>query len=278
MRSKIYEFFYLHDEIDWLDTKFHEAGDEVDKFVVVECPFDLMHRPKPLCYGDNLERFSEFKNKVIHVLARNEFEGSIEINGTGNLQRLRISEAQKGFTECEPYDILIFTEPDVVLKRGSYTAVRDTNMENNETALVCDWYMYYLDYYFTKEKYINCTAFLRKNTVDSEWPTVNRFRPLGDIIENAGWHFSKIGDAKTISKHLSGYPHRDCDYPTTMGEEASIALIQERIDNGYCWEGGYPSQRVVEQVAYEPERYPMFINQHPEIFAKYFKGGMNVSV
>jgi hypothetical protein len=278
MRIKLYEFFYLHDEADWLDVKFHEAGDEVDKFIVIECPFDLMHRPKPLCYGDNPQRFSAFKNKVIHVLSQDRFEGSVEINGTGNLQRLRIAECRKGFTDCEPDDILIFTEPDIVLKQSSYVAARESNLANNETALVCDWYMYNMDYLFTKEKYINCTAFLRRNTIDSEWATVNRFKPLGDVIENAGWHFCKIGDASAVAKHLSGYPHRDCDYPTIMGEEAALALIQQRIDNGYCWEGGYPGEKVVELVPYKPENYPKYVNEHPEMFAKYFKGGMNVTL
>jgi hypothetical protein len=50
--------------------------------------------------------------------------------------------------------------------------------------------------------------------------------------------------------------------------------MQKRIDEGLCWEGGYPGQKVVEYTPYSPANYPQFVNEHPEKFAKYFKGGM----
>jgi beta-1,4-mannosyl-glycoprotein beta-1,4-N-acetylglucosaminyltransferase len=264
-----YEFFYLHDEVDWLDVKLHEAGDMVDKFVVIECPYDLLHRKKPLYFGDNKSRFSEFRDKIIHVVADDKIVIGV------NMVRTRLAECYQGFTRCKPYDILILTDPDVVLKRKTYEALRYSRLENNEVSLECDWYMYYMDALFVKEKFTCCSAFLYKNTIDHKWGTVNRFKPIRSIIRNAGWHFSKMGGAEVLADHIDGYPAGHCDYPNLIGREATVKLMQERIDHGLCWEEGYPGEHVVKQLRYKSSDYPEYVVNHPEIYAKYFLGGMN---
>jgi beta-1,4-mannosyl-glycoprotein beta-1,4-N-acetylglucosaminyltransferase len=260
-----YEFFYLHDEIDWLDVKLHEAGDEVDKFIVIECPYDLLHKKKPLYYGENIERFAYFRDKIIHIVAEDRIVEGV------NMVRTRLAECYQGFSNCGPDDILIVTDPDAVLKRSTYQKIKQCNMQNHEVAISMDWYFYYMDYLFTKEKFTCCSAFLYKNTVDSEWGTVNRFRPVGTVIQDAGWHFSKMGGVKALTKHLNGYPHGNCDYPNLIGEEATEKLMQFRIDEGLCWEGGYPGKRVVQYVPYDPKNYPAYVNEHPELFAQFFR-------
>jgi beta-1,4-mannosyl-glycoprotein beta-1,4-N-acetylglucosaminyltransferase len=265
----LYEFFYLHDEVEWLMVKLHEAGDEVDKFVVSECRFDCLHKPKPLYYGDNKSKFAEFNHKIIHVITDDLIKIGV------NMHRTRLASCAQGFKDCQPDDILIVADPDVVLKRDTYRVVKQLNLQNNEIGISCDWYMYYMDYLFTKEKFINSTAFLYKNTVDSEWDTVNRFRPVSTWVQDAGWHFSKMGGAVELAKHIESYPHGHCDYPNLLGMEGAVKLMQERIDGGLCWEGGYPGEVVVKQVPYIPGKYPIYVQQHPEIFSKYFKGGMN---
>lgn len=266
----IYEFFYLHDEIEWLDVKLHESSDIVDKFVVGECAYNCLHRKKPLHYYENRERFAQFKDKIIHVVMEDRIVENV------NMVRTRLADAAKGLKDCKPNDIVIVTDPDVVLKRSTYDKILASNMENHETSIICDWYFYYMNGLFTKEKFLCTTAFLYKNTVDGEWETVNRWKPVGTIIHDGGWHFSKIGSAEKIADSLDAYPHGNCDYPNLIGMEATIKLMQERIDNGYCWEGGYPGQKVVDYIPYNPANYPRYVNENPQIFSKYFKGGMNV--
>jgi hypothetical protein len=265
----LYEFFYLHDELDWLDAKLHEAGDEVDKFVISECAHDCMHKPKPLHLAENMSRFAEFKDKIIRVETED-----LTVIGT-NMVRTRLASCARGFKDCKPDDVLVITDPDVVLRRDTYRILKQVDMEKHETAISCDWYMYYMDWIFTKEKFTCCSGFKYKNTVDSEWGTVNRFRPVGPIIQNAGWHFSKMGGAEELAKHIKSYPHGHCDYPNLLGMEEAVKLMQERIDKGYCWEGGYPGEVVVKPVPYNPANYPVYVVQHPEIYGKYFKGGMH---
>lgn len=64
----IYECFYFWDELDLLDVKLHELDGLVDKFVVLEFPTSLTHKPQPLLYEENKERFSKFHDKIIHIV------------------------------------------------------------------------------------------------------------------------------------------------------------------------------------------------------------------
>jgi hypothetical protein len=260
----IYEFFYLHDEVEWLNLKLHEEGEFVDKFVIIECEYDLLYREKSLAYGDNKEKFKEFSDKIIHIVVDNP---SKDLRG-------RAAYCYKGFTDCKPDDIIIVVDPDVILKKSTFTKIKESNMENNETSLVCDWYEYFMDYKLSVEKFVCCSAFLYKNTVDSEWATVYRWKPVGTIIEDAGWHFSKIGDASTIMKHIDAYPHGTISYPNIMDKNEATEMIQERIEKMQSWEGGYPGKKIMDYVPYRPENYPEYVNEHPELYAKYFKGGM----
>ena len=57
-----------------LQIRFNELYEVVDYFVLVECRVTHQNRPKPLYYQDNLERFSRFRSKVIHI-ALDSLEG-----------------------------------------------------------------------------------------------------------------------------------------------------------------------------------------------------------
>ena len=268
----LYEFFYFHDEIELLELKLSEMEGVVDRVILMECEYDLAFKPKPMYYWENRHLFEKYNHKIIHVNCDNIEEQRTNINPF----RVRCANCIKGFKDCEPNDIIMYSDPDVIIKHSSYEKVRAANLENHEASIICDWYEYYMDWLLTVEKFLPCSAMLYKNTIDSGWATVHRWRPVGTVIENGGWHFSKMGGVEAILKHIDGYPHRYLDYPSIMPMEEARALIQSRIDAGLSWEGGYPGKKVVEYIPYKPENYPAFLNEHPEIFAKYFRGGMNV--
>ena len=60
----------------------------VDYFVLVECRVTHQNRPKPLHYQDNLERFSRFRSKVIHI-ALDSLEGHSSYYRSGCWPQMR---------------------------------------------------------------------------------------------------------------------------------------------------------------------------------------------
>ena len=73
---KIIDCFVFNDEIDLLEKRLKILNNIVDKFVLVESKFTHSGNPKPLHFKDNLERFKDFEEKIIHIVI-DEFPISI---------------------------------------------------------------------------------------------------------------------------------------------------------------------------------------------------------
>lgn len=262
----IYECFYFHNEIELLNLKFHNLSNVVDKFVIVESTLDCTLKPKPLYYFDNLSMFSEFNDKVIHVLCQPD-DPSITETYYRFLER--VNQLYRGLTNCENNDIILFTDPDLILRNDIKGKLKDKLPEKGCAELVSDWFAYYMNFLYPNEKYRFTRASYYKNISSVrawEKPTVS--------IYDAGYHFSKLGGVDIILENLKGYPHQELNTEYIANKD----ILQKKIEDGVGWDDKGEHEKVFRTIPYDPDYYPEYINSHPEIFSKHFKGGMNVSV
>lgn len=226
----LYEFFYFHDEIELLELKLSEM-DLVDRVIIMECEVDFAFKPKPVHYWENRHLFEKYNHKIIHVNCDNIEEQ----RNDPNPYRIRLANCVKGFKNCEPNDIIMYSDPDVIIKHSSYEKVR--------------------------------AAYYRNADAVYSWsPPV----PVG-LFNDMGYHFSKLGGVDVILKNLESYPHQELNTPYIADRDK----MKFKVENGIGWDN-YKDDVVMELILYKPENYPRYVNEHPEIFAKYFKGGMNV--
>ena len=257
----IYECFYFWDELDLLDLKLHESR-SVDKFVLLEFPTSLRHVLQPLQYEQNKERFKEFQDKIIHIVGVDDLP---HIWGLALLfQRHR--QYLKGLTECKPDDIIILSSPDCIWKNSTIEQLKTIDMEGKSVQFRASWYSYYLDFYCTEATYDFDGACLYKqlkyHNLNSEIQI-----PIGTIINDAGWHYSKLGGIDRVLANIQGYPHLDmCNSNTTNRD-----IMHMKMENGYAWGATGDYRKVMKWVPYAPENYPQYINEHPEIYGQYFR-------
>lgn len=177
------------------------------------------------------------------------------------------------FAGCSPDDFIIVDDPDVILKKSTLEQIKAENHESYNIGFVNDWYFYYMDFLCTRLKYTFGWGSLFKHIDFSNGAPVARPRPI-QYIENAGYHFGKLGGVDKIIQNIKGYPHRECDIPYLTDRNVML----EKMEKGYGWDsvpgGPYFQQVVMKHVPYAPENYPAYINEHPEIYAQYFRGGM----
>ena len=64
----VYDIFTLNNELDTLEIRLNILNDYVDKFVIVESTETFSRVTKPLYYKENAERFSKWKDKIIHYV------------------------------------------------------------------------------------------------------------------------------------------------------------------------------------------------------------------
>lgn len=65
----IYDCFMFFDELDVLELRLNILSPRVDKFVLVESNKTHSWRDKPLLFSDNRQRYQQFEDKIIYVLA-----------------------------------------------------------------------------------------------------------------------------------------------------------------------------------------------------------------
>lgn len=262
----VYECFYFHNELELLDLKFHNLDGVVDKFVIVEAPLDNMLVPKPLYYWDNRKKFEEFQDKVIHILCKPD-DPAITEPYYRFLER--VNQLYRGLTDCRDDDIILFTDPDLILKNDIVEKAKRMLPMTGCAELLSDWFAYYMDFLYPNEQYHFTRAAYHRNIDDVyKWvqPVVS--------IPHAGYHFSKLGGVDTILENLKGYPHQELNNGYTSSKE----VLLKKMEDGVGWDDMGAHKRVMRTIPYDPAYYPDYVNQHPEIFAKHFRGGMNVSV
>lgn len=259
-----YECFYFHNELELLDLKFHSLYDVVDRFVIVESPLDCTLKPKPLYYLDNRSKFTEFNDKVIHVMC-----GPDDPNITETYYRFleRVNQLYRGLTDCAPDDIILFTDPDLILRNSVVRDIGCLLPDRGCAELKSDWFAYYMNFLYPDEKYRFTRASFYKNK-----GLVYSWTPPIVSIPDAGYHFSKLGGVDTILENLKGYPHQELNTYYTANRE----VLLKKMEDGVGWDDMGKHNKVMRTIPYDPAYYPSYVNEHPEIFSKHFRGGMNV--
>jgi len=89
-------------------------------------------------------------------------------------------------------------------------------------------------------------------------------------VQDAGWHFAKLGGVDRILTNLNGYPHQEMLKPYLRDRNK----MAEKIRSGIAWDDLGENKHVIDKMPYDPSYYPEYVVQHPEIYEQYFDGGM----
>ena len=66
--ARVFDLFPFNYELDVLEMRLHELNDTVDFFVILESTRSHRGMRKPLGLARNIERFSKFADKIVHVV------------------------------------------------------------------------------------------------------------------------------------------------------------------------------------------------------------------
>lgn len=280
----IYSVTFFSNELDILDLRLHELSSVVDKFILIESPFDYSRNPKRLVYHENKERFKEFHHKIIHIIDDLSYENRVGLNLLWD--RVDSPLLYNALLEANDENLFVlFIDSDAILKKEIVSKVDITK----PTRFFMDWYESYFNYRLTfttfqwiigipfklikKYKVLQANRYTR-----GEEPQPEEFKNNIVIIENSGYHFSKCGKIEDLLEHIKGHPHVERAIDPKI---ANIEWLQNRRDTGKMWDDMTPDNESVdgglmELLPYNPVNYPDYVNEHPEIFEIYFKNGMKI--
>ena len=229
---RIFDCFMFYDEDVVLDIRLNSLRNFVDYFVIVESKF--YHNGKKRDLKFDINRYSEFKNKIIYIVQDEELQNIEKINENddeGMISSKLISNAHKrenfqrnliinGLDKANEDDLIIISDVDEIPN------LKDLNIAIVENKIVIfeqNIFYYKLNRYLEgfvwygskacKKKNLKSPQWLRniKNKKFNFWRLDTFFSEKKYInkiyIKNGGWHFSNLKKPIDIEVKLKSYLH-----------------------------------------------------------------------
>ena len=249
---KIFDCFMYCDEKMLLDIRLNTLDKYVDKFVIVESNFYHNGKAKNLTFDIN--DYLSFKEKIIYIKVLekpleiktyndNDFK-SVDIFNSLLLDNFQRNKILLGLVNAHTEDIVIISDIDEI-----------PNLTNIDFELISKKFIFFKQDFFyykfnlkhptlrwfgskaTKIKNLASPQFLRnlKNKIYPWWRLDILFSKKKTfsikIIENGGWHFTNIKNAKDIYKKMNYFAHH------TEFEESGIRIedIDKFINQGIVY-------------------------------------------
>lgn len=234
---KIYDCFTFYNELDLLEIRLTETYDQVDKFVIVESVNTFQNTAKPLYFLDNRSRYTNFLDKIIHVIVDNPL-GSSDPWANERHQR---EEIKRGLRDVHNEDYVIIGDVDEILRATTVERLRESKAQSCHMRI--PYFNFKLNYLSINDRESYCIwnlAVRAKNVTSIEDLRLTRLPlnqmqlPKGfsnneiEIFEHAGWHFSYMGDNSFIVNKLKSFAHSEFN----NDEILKLIDVESMIDDG----------------------------------------------
>ena len=229
---KVYDCSMYYDEDTVLDIRLNCLDTYVDKFVIVESKFTHSGKKRNLLFDIN--QFKRFKDKIIYLALDDEPRGIETIYDKDgedlksfkyienalkreNYQRNYIS---KGLSDADAEDIIMVSDADEIPNLGKFDLKK---IKNKLIFFQQKMFYYKLNLYIDSFNWFGTKACKKKDLISPQWlrNIKDRAYPLWRIdtlfskfkyqniyfVNDGGWHFSNIKNAKAIQEKLRSYLH-----------------------------------------------------------------------
>ena len=262
---KIFDCFIFFDERDLVELRINILKDYVDYFVICEAKQNHRGLSKKLNFP--LEKFDQIKEKIIYITV----DSFPKFNSTWKRQDYQRNYLLNGLSKADSNDLILFSDADEIpnpkILKNLYNKCYD------KVGIFAQKFFYYklnlnVPSYSewegtraTVKKNIKSFSWLRdkvklKNLKYKFW----RFDKYKKVykIDNGGWHFSFLGDAKFIASKIKSYTHDELD----KEEFTNLDKISQRIVN---FKDPFDREKELKKIDID-STYPDYIINNKEKF------------
>lgn len=263
--SRVYMMIYMSHDVDLMDLRLHELSSVVEKFIVVEYPFDYSRTPCTMYYNENKDRFKEFESQIIHIVDDYDYKNA---SGLGLFYSRKSSPLlMQSLEDCRDEDFIIICDSDVLITKE---ALERTDL-SKQTAFIMNWFLWMYNCRTDDSRFawtISAPYNIIKNVTISKMVGYNH--PDGvNHIGDSGFHFAKCGGVEKVIENIKGYPHQEYKNNPKLIDPV---LVQERIDKPWGWTQTFENKDDWKWF-YTPidlKQYPKYLRENPQIYRKYF--------
>lgn len=242
----IYDCFPFFNELDILEIRLNTLYETVDYFVITEANKTHTGSEKEYIFEQNKERFSKFLDKIIYIKVDDlpDLESS-KTSSDGNkwlYENYQRDAIMRGLENCKPDDIVIISDCDEIPNPEAIKKYKDGICSLMQLRFGFNYNSLYITIPFCKSakicKYkelINPKKKIKEK--DKKYcqysryglPTYLRF-VKGKKIKNGGWHFSYIGNVKSIKYKMNSIVEQQVNTINNNTDSALLRKIQNNED------------------------------------------------
>jgi beta-1,4-mannosyl-glycoprotein beta-1,4-N-acetylglucosaminyltransferase len=239
----VVDSFIFYNELDLLFYRLSILNEHVDKFILVESTHTFSGHPKPLYYQENKERFSDFNDKIIHIVIDipykipninykkdHQWQNEYYQRNCIQIGINRIRDILKDDDIILTSDVDEIPNPQVLIDLKNNTLKFNRNMLNR---LALDMYYYNLYYRIGEGSNWHGIKLMTFHTYNKNKLTFQQMRvweytnPV-PIVENGGWHLSYFGDIQFIVDKISSFSHQEYNNSNFINKKK----LEDNIKNG----------------------------------------------
>jgi beta-1,4-mannosyl-glycoprotein beta-1,4-N-acetylglucosaminyltransferase len=250
---KLFDCILYYDEDLILETRLNILNNYFDKFIICEAQFSHSGRKKKLNF--DIKKFSKFRNKIVYIVVENEPEDIIYQDLSKNIehpsnyrinaikriahQRNNLLNAVNSLSSSDDY--IFYSDNDEIPNMSSF----EKTLKRKINIFEQDLFYYKFNLYCDRIKWYGTRAIKKKDLLNFEWlrqikPKKYPFYRLDtlfkkdkfidiNIIENGGWHFTRVISPEEIHKKELDAEHHDEYRASNKNPEKIRDLIKRRV-------------------------------------------------
>ena len=229
---KIVDCFTFYNELTMLKFRLDYLYNTVDHFVLVEATLTHSGNPKPLFFESNKHMFSEYLDKIVHVVVHDMPHSKFHVLSKSLDYTLRREQYQRHCIDqgikqlsLSNEDLIIISDCDEIPNRDT---IKNTPIKKMYS-LEQEMYYYNLTMRDTK-KWFQAKVCPYSIYLSIASPQSIRMTSA-DRLENGGWHFSYFGSVDFMLNKIRNFCH------SNMFRDISDDTIRAKIKEGTLLSG-----------------------------------------
>ena len=294
---KKFDCTLYYDEDLILDLRLNILNKFFDKFVICEAKYTHSGRKKKLNF--DIKKFSDFKKKIEYIVQEDEPNNIIyQINSEGrnieNPNNYRINSVRRiahqrnklleALDLADKDDFIFYSDNDEIPNMESFNLLRD-----KPNIIIFKQKLFYYKFNLLCDRvfWYGTRAVRKKNLINFEW--IRQIKPKKypffradvyfkkdkyiniKILDNGGWHFTRVQTPKEIHKKELDAEHHD-EYRAAKKDVARIQDLISRkiIDHDHLADKKNSKYgKEFKLKLYEFEDLPEFIKKNKERYKNY---------
>ena len=219
-QKKIFDCFTFFNEFELLEIRLIELYSKVDFFVLCESTMTFQGKEKPLYFESNKERFSQYLDKIIHVVVDDMPTAALDGASSGaddnwNREFFQRNAIRRGLSSARNNDIIIVSDCDEIIRASTIDFLRE---RDGYFMIGMPMYQFFINMRAAEGGWTKPFAysyFLSDRIPDynlhrlHEFAAYEKFSDANHYLDGGGWHFTFLGGMQRVADKINAYSHTD---------------------------------------------------------------------